>query len=96
LTVLCDENTIYHFQIGAISNKYVIGPLEIIDLTKAKVRYKKMLNSNNIFFCSFQKFPTLSALIEYHLKSPIIFQEENNKGHSILLRLYSPIEVTQF
>jgi hypothetical protein len=55
LTVLCDENTIYHFQIGAISNKYVIGPLEIIDLTKAKVKYKKMLNNNNICFLFFSE-----------------------------------------
>ncbi|CAF1057508.1 unnamed protein product [Adineta ricciae] len=36
LSVLTNEKQIYHFQIGYIANKYVLGPLQAIDLSKSK------------------------------------------------------------
>ncbi|CAF1366759.1 unnamed protein product [Adineta steineri] len=36
LSVLSHENSIYHFQIGQIENKYILGPLETVDLLKSK------------------------------------------------------------
>lgn len=48
-----------------------------------------------LFLFSFQKFSCVSALLEYHLQSPIIFQENHQKC-SVRLRLYSPIEETRF
>ncbi|CAF4393580.1 unnamed protein product, partial [Adineta steineri] len=39
LSVLSHENSIYHFQIGQIENKYILGPLESVDLLKSKVKF---------------------------------------------------------
>ncbi|CAF1055930.1 unnamed protein product [Adineta ricciae] len=36
LSVLTNKKQIYHFQIGYIANKYVLGPLQAIDLAKSK------------------------------------------------------------
>jgi hypothetical protein len=77
LSVLYNDNMVFHFQIGQISHEYVMGPLESIDGSKSK------------------KFSSISALLEYYLTSPIIFHGDT-QDHSILLELYSPIEITRF
>ncbi|UJR37893.1 hypothetical protein I4U23_030582 [Adineta vaga] len=41
-------------------------------------------------------FPTLTEFLKWYLTSPIRFQDNNNKRHSIQLQLYSSFESTRF
>ncbi|CAF3941666.1 unnamed protein product [Rotaria sp. Silwood2] len=77
LSILSNDNNIYHFQICQISNKYTLEPFETADLLTR------------------ERFSSLSLFLEYYSTNPIKFNDNNDKKHSIILQLYSIIEITR-